>query len=226
MDPAKTRSATGEGHQDSQRPGGGRGRMPHMRATEPAADAPGDITQQLLALRQGGRPEMDALFSLVYNRLRVMARSRLRSTPGQTLDATALVHEAFLRFVDTTRLEFSDRHHFFAVAGRAMRQIVIDHARRRVAAKRGGGLVVSTDADGYPSRETPLEDVLAIDEALVRLAETSPRLVEVVELCFFAGMTTDEAGEALGVTGRTVKREWQKARMLLHALLRAGQPSP
>ena len=192
----------------------------------PDAVGPGDITQCLLAVRQGGRAEMDALFSRVYDRLRVIARNRLRASPGQTLDATALVHEAFLRFVDASRLDFNDRQHFFAVAGRAMRQIVVDHARRRLAARRGGGLVHATDAERHPTRETPVDDVVAIDEALAQLADTSPRLVEVVELCFFVGLTTDEAGEALGVSGRTVKREWQKARMLLQALLRDRRRSP
>jgi RNA polymerase sigma factor (TIGR02999 family) len=185
--------------------------------------SPGDITRRLLALRHGGRAEMDALFSLVYDRLRHMAQRRLRASPGQTLDATALVHEAFLRFVDVTRLDFNDRQHFFAVAARAMRQIVVDHARRRMAAKRGGGLVHAADAERQAIKEPRLDDVLAIDEALTRLAYTSPRLVEIVELCFFAGLTTDEAGEALGVSGRTVKREWQKARMLLLALLRGDR---
>lgn len=187
---------------------------------------PGDITQCLLALRHGGRAEMDALFSLVYDRLRAIARGRLRASPGQTLDATALVHEAFLRFVDSTRLDFHDRQHFFAVAGRAMRQIIVDHARRRLAAKRGGGPVSATDPDHHAALGTTPEDVLAIDEALGRLADTSLRLVEVVELCFFAGMTTDEAGEALGVSGRTIKREWQKARMLLQALLHDRRTAP
>lgn len=182
--------------------------------------SPGDITQCLLAVRQGGRPEVDVLFARVYDHLRVIARSRLRASPGQTLDATALVHEVFLRFVDASRLDFNDRQHFFAVAGRAMRQIVVDRARRRLAARRGGGLVCTTDAERHATGETPIDEVLAIDEALARLADTSPRLVEVVELCFFAGLTTDEAGEALGLSGRTVKREWQKARMLLQALLR------
>ena len=196
-----------------------------MRSDAAPNDAagPGDITQCLLALRHGGRAEVDALFSLVYDRLRVMARGRLRDSPGQTLDATALVHETFLRFVDATRLDFNDRQHFFAVAARAMRQIVVDHARRRLAAKRGGGLAHTTDIEGHAVGGPRLDDVLAIDEALTRLAETSPRLVEVVELCFFAGLTTDEAGEALGVSGRTVKREWQKARMLLQALLRGDR---
>jgi RNA polymerase sigma factor (TIGR02999 family) len=197
-----------------------------FNATPEDAGGPGDITQCLLALRRGGRAEMDALFSLVYDRLRVIARSRLRTSPGETLDATALVHEAFLRFVDATRLDFNDRQHFFAVAGRAMRQIVVDHARRRLAAKRGGGLVHTDDVDAHAIGEPRLDEVLAIDEALARLAATSPRLVEVVELCFFAGLTTDEAGEALGLSGRTVKREWQKARMLLQALLREGRRTP
>lgn len=199
-----------------------------MTSQSPPDDAssPGDITQRLLALRHGGREEMDALFALVYDRLRVIARNRLRASPGETLDATALVHEAFLRFVDATRLDFHDRQHFFAVAGRAMRQIVVDHARRRLAAKRGGGLVHGADVERFAAEGPRPDDVLAIDEALTRLADTSPRLVEIVELCFFSGLTTDEAGEALGVSGRTVKREWQKARMLLQAFLRSRPESP
>jgi RNA polymerase sigma factor (TIGR02999 family) len=184
----------------------------------------GDITACLLALRAGGRAEMDALFSLVYDRLRALARARLRGARGHTLDATALVHEVFLRFVDASGTDFNDRQHFFAASARAMRQIVVDHARRKIAAKRGGGVTMATLDEAASPGHVSLEDVLAVDEALTELAVTSPRLVTVVELCFFSGMTTEEAGEALGISARTVKREWRKARMLLMALLRHQPP--
>lgn len=185
----------------------------------------GDITACLLALRAGGRAEMDALFSLVYDRLHALARARLRGGHGRTLDATALVHEVFLRFVDGTRTDFNDRHHFFATAARAMRQIVVDHARRRLASKRGGGVTLVTLDEATAPGQVGIEDVLTVDRALSELAETSPRLVSVVELCFFSGMTTEEAAEALGISARTVKREWQKARMLLRALLEGRPPA-
>lgn len=187
-----------------------------------AGQAAGDITAHLVALRNGGRAEVDALFSLVYERLRRLARMRVGPGGGRTLDATALVHEAFLRFVDSSRTDYRDRQHFFATAARAMRQIVVDHARRRAAGKRGGGAVVVTLHDEHTGRSLSLDDVLVVDEALARLNDTSPRLVSVIELCFFAGMTTEEAGQALGTSARTVKREWQKARLLLATLLGGG----
>ncbi|MBP7777140.1 MAG: sigma-70 family RNA polymerase sigma factor [Acidobacteria bacterium] len=186
----------------------------------------GDITACLLALKAGGRAEVDALFSAVYDRLHRLARARLRGARGHTLDATALVHEVFLRFVDAPRTDFHDRQHFFATAARAMRQIVVSHARRRIAAKRGGGVTVVSLYDEAAPATVSLEDVLTVDRALSQLAAASPRLVTIVELCFFSGMTTDEAGEALGLSARTVKREWQKARILLMALLQSPQRGP
>jgi RNA polymerase sigma factor (TIGR02999 family) len=184
----------------------------------------GDITRLLIDARGGGRPEMDALFAAVYERLKVLAAQRVRGRGGVSLDATALVHEAYLRFVDASRADWRDRQHFFAAAGKVMRHIVIDHARRHRALKRGAGAAVKTIAPDDAAVEVRLDELLLIDAALERLAAASPRLVQVVELCFFAGLTTEEAGEALGVTGRTVKREWQKARLLLQALLRS-EPS-
>lgn len=198
--------------------------MPQPSSLGTDSGQAGDITACLLALRSGGRAEMDALFSLVYDRLHTLARARLRGARGHTLDATALVHEVFLRFVDASRTDFNDRLHFFATSARAMRQIVVDHARRRIAAKRGGGVTMATLGDAAAPGHVSLEDVVAVDEALTELASSSPRLVTVVELCFFSGMTTEEAGEALGISARTVKREWQKARMLLLALLRPQPP--
>ncbi len=182
---------------------------------------PGVITQQLLAVRDGGREQRDALLAGVYAHLKQLAVNTLRGNRGSpTLDATDLLHEAYLRLVDQTRVDWRDRAHFFAVAARAMRQITVDHARRRHAQKRGGAVqAVSLDEERAVWTPT-LEDVLDVDAALRRLESTSPRLVEVVELFFFAGLSTEEAAAALGVSTRTVKREWQKAKALLYALLR------
>lgn len=186
-------------------------------AATPAADD--DITGQLVAVRDGGQPALDALFPLVYDRLRQLARARASGAP---IDATELVHEAYLRFVDSSRTNWNDRQHFFAVAARAMRQIVVDHVRRQGAAKRGAGFRLTTLGDKAAAADAAADTVLAVHEALEALAATSPRLVEVVETCYFLGLTTEEAGEALGLSARTVKREWQKARMLLGALLAPG----
>jgi RNA polymerase sigma factor (TIGR02999 family) len=175
-----------------------------------------DLTARLVAVRDGGRPAFDALFPLVYDRLHQLARARAAGAP---IDATELVHEAYLKFVDSSRTDWNDRQHFFAVAARAIRQIVVDHARREGAVKRGSGFRLTTLGDKAASNEASAESVLAVHEALDALGAASPRLVQVVEACFFLGLTTDEAGEAFGLSARTVKREWQKAKMLLGALL-------
>jgi RNA polymerase sigma factor (TIGR02999 family) len=186
----------------------------------PGQDVPrDDITAHLVAVREGGQPELDALFAVVYDRLKALARAR---SHGAAIDATELVHEAYLKFVDSTRTDWNDRQHFFAVAARAMRQIVVDHARRQGAAKRGAGFRLTTLGDKAIGAEASAESVLAVHEALEALGTTSPRLVQVVEACVFMGLTTDEAGNALGLSARTVKREWQKAKMLLGALLASG----
>lgn len=184
-----------------------------------AQQADDGLTQYLVAVRDGGRPAMDALFEQVYDRLKVLARAKRRGS--SPLDTTEILHEAYLRFVDAASTTYNDRHHFLAVAGRAMRQILVDEARRVGAAKRGGKLLATTLQDHHASTGASVEEVLAVDEALTKVAATSQRLVSVVELCFFGGLTTEQAGEALGLSARTVKREWQKAKMLLGALLRA-----
>jgi RNA polymerase sigma factor (TIGR02999 family) len=179
----------------------------------------GAITRQLLAVRAGAPEAMDELFALVYEPLKAIAKGKAwggARTP--TLGATALVHEAYLRLVDQTQVDWSDRAHFFAVAARAMRQIAVDHERRRQAGKRGGGQFQPLDAE--PAASTPpVDDILTIDAALGRLADVSPRLVQVVELCFFAGLSTDEAAEVLRTSGRTVKRDWRKAKALLFRMI-------
>ena len=179
-----------------------------------------EITGQLLAARGGGRDAFDRLFELVYPHLRVLAHRELRGRPPTpTLATTALVHEAYLKLVDQTQADWKDRGHFFAVAARALRHIVVDHVRRQRAAKRGGEAPVPLEHD--PQAESvATEDVLAVDEALKKLQEVSPRLVQVVELCFFAGLSTAEAAQAMEVSERTVKRDWRKAKAVLYLELK------
>lgn len=179
------------------------------------------ITDLLIQLR-GGNPEaMDRLFSLVYEELRRIAHQRLRAErPGHTLGTTGLVHETYLKLVDRTRVEWRDRAHFFAVAAQAMRRILVASARRYRALRRGGGLrrVPLTEEAADAERG---ETLLALDEALQRLAALNGRLSQVVECRYFAGFTEEETAEALGVTTRTVERDWAKARGWLFLELRS-----
>jgi RNA polymerase sigma factor (TIGR02999 family) len=176
-----------------------------------------DITVYLHAARDGGEAARDVLFTAVYGHLRRMARRRLSPRDSPSLDATGLVHEAYLRLAGGN-MDWRDREHFFAAAARAMRHIVIDRLRRRRAIKRGAGAEADSLSEPQIAVDPRIEDVLALDELLTRLRDVDPRLVRIVELCVFAGLTSDEAGEVLGVSGRTVKREWRKARALLQAL--------
>jgi RNA polymerase sigma factor (TIGR02999 family) len=175
-----------------------------------------DITELLIA-HGGGDPEaLDRLVPLVYEDLRRLARVQLRRRrPGQTLDTTGLVHEAYLRLVDQTRASWRDRGHFLAVSALAMRQIAVDHARRRARAKRGGGQVaVSLDEINEPAAREAAH-ILEIDEALKRLAVENARLARVVECRYFAGLSEEETAAALDVSLRTAQREWFKARAWL-----------
>jgi RNA polymerase sigma factor (TIGR02999 family) len=184
--------------------------------------AEGEITRHLLAAREGDRESFDRLFELVYPQLRALAHRELGSRPPTpTLGTTALVHEAYLKFVDQTQVDWRDRGHFFAAASRALRHIVVDHVRRQRAAKRGGEMPAPLLNDP-PAAGPAIEDVIAIDEALRRLENVSPRLVQVVEMCFFAGLGASEAAEALQVSERTVKRDWRKAKLLLFTVLRSN----
>jgi len=181
-----------------------------------------DITDLLVALRSGRREVMDPLFSLVYGELRRIAHRRLG--PGRaddTLGTTALVHETYLKLVDQTRADWRDRAHFFAVAAMAMRQILVDHARARAALKRGGGHRRITLDDPGLAIEEQAAALLDLDDALAKLARLDERLARVVECRFFGGLSEQETAEALGVTARTVRRDWVKAKGLLHEELRA-----
>jgi RNA polymerase sigma factor (TIGR02999 family) len=180
----------------------------------------GEITETLLALRGGDQEALNRLVPLVYERLRAMARARLAGQgPGLSLNTTGLVHEAYLRLVDQTRAEWRDRSHFFAVAATAMRQIIVDRARRRDAGKRGGGVRPALLDDAHLGVETRTEDILALDQALTQLGALSERMVKMVELRFFAGLSVEETAEVLGLDSRTVNRDWRAARALLYRAL-------
>ena len=190
-------------------------------APAPAAGAE-PITDLLLQIRVGDPGAMDRLFPLVYDRLRHMAHQALRREhPDHTLGTTGLIHEAYLKLVDQTRAEWRDRAHFYAVAALAMRRILVDYARRHRRAKRGGGQRPVSLDEGAVSLDQRADNLVALDEALTRLAELSPRLSRVVECRFFGGLTEGEIAEALGVTARTVKRDWAKARGWLYQELTA-----
>jgi len=182
-----------------------------------AESTAGPVTQLLVRCRDGDRAALDELLPLVYGELRRIAQSHLRrERAGHTLQSTALVHEAYLRLIGATRPGWQDRAHFFGIAANAMRQILVDHARARAAAKRGSGaerleLTESMSAGGEPE-----VDVLALDEALGRLAALDRVQARIVELRFFAGLTIDECAEALAISPATVKRDWTSARAWLH----------
>jgi len=174
-----------------------------------------EITGLLIAFRQGDRAAMGDLFERVYHELRGMARGRTGGGGNRPIDTTALVHEAYLRLVDQSRVELADRNHFFAVAATAMRQIVVDHARAAAAIKRGGDVVHVPVRDDPVEGELSAVELVALDAALARLKQLSPRLCRVVELRFFLGLSVEETAEVLEVNARTVKRDWRKARALL-----------
>jgi RNA polymerase sigma factor (TIGR02999 family) len=185
------------------------------------------ITDALVALRSGEPDALERLVPLVYDHLSEMAHHHLRlESDGHTLSTTAVVHEAYLRLVDQTRVEWADRSHFFAVAAQAMRRVLVDHARRHFAARRGGPArrVVSLEAFEAEAANLAPDDradlLMALDEALGQLALIDARQAAVVELRFFGGLTTDETAHVLKVTARTVERDWVKARGWLYEELR------
>ena len=186
---------------------------------------PGEITRLLISWRGGDRAAFDRLFPLVYDELRLLARRQLRRSGGDaTLSTTAVIHEAYLKLVDQSRAAVHDRHHFFSLAARAMRQILVDDARRRGAQKRGGGADPATLDDGAAAAAGRGADLVDVDEALLKLEAADNRLARIVEMRFFGGLSVEETAEALEVSPRTVKRDWQKARAFLyHELARTGR---
>lgn len=176
-----------------------------------------DITRLLQRHHEGDRDAFDRMVPLVYERLRVIACGQLARAGrrGQTLDTTALVQEAYLQLVDADGVDWQDRGHFFAICARAMRRILVDYARRRQAAKRGGGVATVTLEADMVAADSESEQVLAIDKALTGLEAFNQRLARVVECRYFAGMTEEETARALDTSLRTVQRDWMRARAWL-----------
>lgn len=179
--------------------------------------SPSDVTLLLQGWRGGDRKALDALLPLVYQELRRVAHAHLRNErPDHTLQSAALVNEAYLRLVGLEAPQWESRTHFFAVAARVMRQVLVDYARRHRAEKRGGGAcVLSLEAVNEPSRREDV-DVVALDDALEALAKIDPRQSRVVELRFFAGLSLQEISAALDIAPATVQRDWTAARAWLH----------
>lgn len=174
------------------------------------------VTQLLNRWRAGDAAAAEELMPLVYDELRRLARRQLaRERAGHTLGTTALVHEAYINLVEHPGSAWQDRLHFFAIASRVMRRVLVWAARRREAAKRGGGVRPVTLDDRIPGSDDHIDDVLALDEALHRLEDLDPRLCRVVECRHFAGLSVSETAEALGVSAATVKRDWRTARAWL-----------
>lgn len=180
-----------------------------------------DITQLLQAARQGDAQSLQQVLATLYQQLHSMAFRQLSGQQGYTLDATALVHETYLKLMGRHEVEFQDRSHFFAYAARAMRSVVVDYARQQLSQKRGGDLKrvdeLPEDIAGNLHMDA---DLLALDEALRRLEAVDARLAQVVELRYFAGLSEVEVGQLQERSERSVRRDWQKARMFLLASLK------
>jgi RNA polymerase sigma factor (TIGR02999 family) len=178
--------------------------------------APGEVTQILLECRRGNREAQDRLIPLVYKELRRIASAHLRNESfNHSLQPTALVHETYLRLVGIREVDWQNRAHFFSIASTLMRRILVDHARANQAHKRGSGEgTLCLDETMLPSPGRAPE-ILAVDEALLELAQFDERQAKIVEMRFFSGMTEEEIGEILGISVRTVKRDWRVARAWL-----------
>ena len=181
----------------------------------------GDVTDLLRRVHDDDRAAIDDLFAFVYADLRRMAQARLaRDATITLLDATSLVHEAYLRLQQVEHIDLGSRAEFMAYASRVLRSVIVDFARRRLAQRRGGDavhLTLATEAADHIGADDT--DILRVDEALRALADTDPRLRSVVEMRYFAGLSEQEIADALGVTERTVRRDWQRARLLLSVSL-------
>jgi len=177
---------------------------------------PGDVTRLLLAWTNGDRDALEDLVPVVYGELRrIAARYFNHERPDHTLQATALVHEAYFKLIDQDHARWQNRAQFFGVAAQLMRRILVDHARTHLAAKRGGGLTPITLVDVAGASSSRGLDVIALDDALTRLASLYPEQGRLVELRYFGGLTIEETGEAMGISPATVKRQWTVARAWL-----------
>ena len=180
-----------------------------------------DFTAVLERARAGEARAAEELIPMVYDQLRQLAAARLaREAPGHTLQPTALVHEAYLRLVDISDIDWKDRHHFFAVAANVMRNVLVDHARAHFAEKRGGHAPHISLEDAFELSNRNEADLLSIDEALSELAKFDERQSKIVELRFFGGLTIEETASVMGISVATVKREWILARTWLYRELK------
>jgi RNA polymerase sigma factor (TIGR02999 family) len=181
----------------------------------------GELTDLFQAVGQGDQAAMNRLLSLMYTELQQLARRRLRKSERiPMLDTTELVHECYLRFLKLGHLTVSDRAHFLSYSARVMRSIIVDIIKQRRVDRRGGGAPhVALDTDIIEMQHASEEEIMCINEALDDLSKSDARLVQVVELRYFAGLNEEEIAVALGITDRTVRRDWQKARLLLSAAL-------
>jgi len=179
-----------------------------------------EITGLLRAAARGDRASEERLWTLVYNRLQGIAGRELRRRGnGETLSTTGLVHEAYFKLADQPGIDWQDRNHFYGLACRAMRQVLVDHARRRRAEKRGGGERAITLDRAAPASPGSPADLIELDDALTRLATINERLARVVECRFFGGLSLPEVADALQIPLRTAEREWQRARAYLYRML-------
>ena len=187
---------------------------------------PTSVTELLARARAGNSAALADVFPLIYDELRRLAGQQLRREPdGHTLSPTALVHEAYMRLIDYSRVDWANRAHFMAVASTAMRRILVDHARGHRSLKRGGGRRPVSIDDVELGTEERADLLLAIDEALERLKAVEPRQAQVVECRFFGGMTEEETAAALGMSLRTVKRDWARANSWLHREIGPEEPA-
>jgi len=192
------------------------------KGVQPEEVAPGEVSKLLRAWRDGDQGALDKLTPIVYSELRRLARRYMRGErTGHSLQTTALVNEAYMRLVDCKRMQWQNRSHFFAVSAQLMRRILVDHARRRNL-KRGGGLKRISLEDIPLVDNQRGEDLVALDDAMKRLAEVDARKVQVVEMRFFGGLSVEETAEVLKVSAITVMRDWRTARAWLYRELAGG----
>ena len=185
-----------------------------------------EITLLLGRFGDGDSKAMNQLFDIIYEDMRRIARGQLRKLrPGDTLNTTALVHKTYLKLVGQDGTQFNNRIHFYCVAAKAMRHIIINYATRKTAKRHGGGLKRINLEDIALASEQQAEVIIALDEAMKRLAAINERLSQVVELRFFGGLTEREIGHALRINERTVRRDWTKARLILSRMLQSEDPS-
>jgi len=185
--------------------------------------SPQEVTQLLAAWGQGDRSALDRLLPLVHAELRRIARRQMsQERPGHTLQATALVNEAYLKLAGQQEFEWQNRAHFFAVAAQVMRHILIDHARAHAREKRGGGAIQVSLNEIAVVNEDQAEHFIALDEALRSLEYLDPQKSKIVELRYFGGLSIEETAEVLDISSRTVRREWQRARAWLYRMITEG----